>query len=113
MGAVAPSICCYNPKGHDLFSQAANLLHEIVGDANEAVKTEHDPEGDQFPDVARAIEEAGGDKNMSMAVAVCPAAGKWAVGLGAGKMARTRAVNLSLAVALASSDANIVAVIEQ
>merc|ERR1712050_393270 len=92
----APSIACYNPKAHDLFSQASNILQEIVGDCSTMVKIEHDTEGDQFPDVTKAVIEAGGDSDLAISVGVCPEAAKWAVGLGAGKQSRERAVKLSL-----------------
>merc|ERR1712232_242696 len=43
--AEAPSITCYNAKGHELFSQASNMLEAIVGDRTQMVKIVHDTEG--------------------------------------------------------------------
>jgi len=109
--AEAPSISYV--KGNELFSSASHILQEIVGDLTTMVKIEHDTDFTQFPDVARAVKEAGGEKECSIAVGVCPEAAKWAVGIGAGYKGREFAVKLSLAVALAGSDPEIVATLER
>merc|ERR1712137_364280 len=55
----APAIHYY--KGFDIFSSAAHILGEIVGDITTMVKIEHDTDLKQFPDVAKALTAAGGD----------------------------------------------------
>merc|ERR1712232_1034279 len=69
--------------------------------------------GKQFPDIAQAIRKAGGDDGGAIAVAVCPEAGRWAVGVGNGWKGREFATKLAMAVSLAHQDQHIVAALER
>lgn len=90
-------------KGDNAFSSAAYLLSEIVGDVSTEVTIVHDPDWEQFPEISKAVKQAGGEENCH-AVATCPAHSKWAVGLANGKKGREAACKLALSVAIACED---------
>merc|ERR1719356_2325251 len=66
-----------------LFEQADHVLADLVGSVQEFCSIVHDPDWEQFPDVAKAVQAGGGPKGR-LAIAACPNAGKWAVGVAAG-----------------------------
>uniref|UniRef100_A0A7S4QSC1 Uncharacterized protein n=1 Tax=Alexandrium monilatum TaxID=311494 RepID=A0A7S4QSC1_9DINO len=88
-------------KAHPLFSSAHSILQELVSDVSTDVQIVHDPDWEQFPEVAQALREAGAEENC-LSVGTCPQEAKWAIGLGGGKIGRERAVKAALALSIAA-----------
>ncbi|CAK0841960.1 unnamed protein product [Prorocentrum cordatum] len=103
----APGIA-HDKEFDGLFKQAGHVLTDLVGSVQEFCTIVHDPDWEQFPEVAKALQEGGGPKEC-LAVATCPNASKWAVGIAAGWKNRESSSKLALAVALAKDDPSILA----
>lgn len=84
-------------KNASIFSNGSHILSEI----GVQVEIDHDAEWTKYPEVAQAVQQAGGEENC-IAVAKCPSHFAWAVGLGAGWQGRERAAKVAICLALAS-----------
>lgn len=82
------------------FSDASNILSELVPNMAGSVKFSDDPDWELFPEVAAAMK-ANGMEESCIQVAICEEHGCWAAGVGAGKKAREPAAKLALCVAVA------------
>lgn len=87
-------------KTATVFSSAANILQEVGAD----VQIEHDADWTKYPEVAQAVKQAAGGEEHCIAVAMCPAAAAWAVGLAAGWQGRERAAKAAMALALTAGN---------
>eukprot|EP00933_Yihiella_yeosuensis_P005887 TRINITY_DN110495_c0_g1_i1.p1 TRINITY_DN110495_c0_g1~~TRINITY_DN110495_c0_g1_i1.p1 ORF type:complete len:594 (+),score=133.46 TRINITY_DN110495_c0_g1_i1:89-1870(+) len=92
--------CMSYEKGDTAFSSATHILGDLVGDISTEVEIHHDPDWENFPEVAAAVKAASGEENC-YGVATCPKEGKWAVGIGSGWKSRESSCKLALAYAIA------------
>jgi hypothetical protein len=83
----------------NLTSCASWILADLVDEPAEEVQFNHDAEGEEFPEVAEAIKDAGGSEN-AMTVAICHSQGLWGVGCGGTWKKRETIAKLALCVAL-------------
>lgn len=97
----APVVAYGGKEFKEFFSNAHYILSELIADVGQVMFTD-DPDWKVFPEVAKAIEAAGGEENC-YCVATSETVGVWAVGLAAGKKPRESAAKMALALALTSS----------
>lgn len=90
-------------KGPNIFSSAAFVLGDCVGDISTEVEIIHDADWTQYPDIGETIKAATGEDHC-FAVAVCASQAKWGLGLASGWKGRESAAKLALAVSLASDN---------
>jgi hypothetical protein len=83
----------------EYFSNAHNILSELVEDVSTAVTFEDDPEWKEMPEVGAALTEAGAEEN-SYCIASCSELACWGVGLSSGWKGRESAAKLALAMAI-------------
>jgi len=86
-------------KAHSIFNMSPVILKDLVPNKDE-VEIADDPDWEKYPEVAEALKQAGGDEN-ALALALCPAQGKWAVGIGGAARTRELAAKLGLCLAIA------------
>eukprot|EP00927_Polykrikos_kofoidii_P049762 TRINITY_DN43776_c0_g1_i1.p1 TRINITY_DN43776_c0_g1~~TRINITY_DN43776_c0_g1_i1.p1 ORF type:complete len:621 (+),score=90.70 TRINITY_DN43776_c0_g1_i1:67-1863(+) len=92
-------------KGEAIFTSGHHILRDILGsgDVKDEVVFQHDPDWEKFPEVGRAMKEAGLDENCFV-VATVPKKGRWAVGVGSGWKGRELAAKIALSVAMTFDD---------
>lgn len=90
-------------KGPNIFSSAAFVLGDCVGDIATEVEIIHDADWTQYPDIGETIKAATGEEHC-FAVAVCASQAKWGLGLASGWKGRESAAKLALAVSMASDN---------
>jgi len=86
-------------KGQSACSSSAYILGDLVGDIATQIHIDHDPEWQQYPEVAEAVKWACKEEHC-VAVATCPSQGKWAVGLCSNWKGRESAAKLAMAIAI-------------
>jgi len=100
MPAEAPAL--KYDKSQSVFSCGHHVLRDIVDEIETEVVFTHDADGNEFPEVGRALEQSVGSNDEGICIAVCEKYGKWALGLASGWKARESAAKLALAVAICS-----------
>lgn len=93
-------------KGNEVFSSAAHILGDLVGDITAEVQIVHDADWEQFPEVGQALMKQSGEEQC-FAVAYAPQASTWAAGVANGWKGRESAAKLALSLALAAQDGSI------
>lgn len=99
--AEGPAVA-HSKQLKEFFSNAHNILSELVEDISAAVTFEDDPDWKVMPEVGAALKEAGAEDN-SYCIAACETHACWGVGLASGWKARESAAKLALAMAVAQN----------
>jgi len=86
-------------KQLSIYRSADEMLQILLNDASSEVDIIDDTDCQQFPEVAAAFTQLGGDA-ISLTIAMCPSKGKWAAGFGGSPEAREAAARLALCLAL-------------
>mmetsp|Transcript_25431 Transcript_25431/g.72627 ORF Transcript_25431/g.72627 Transcript_25431/m.72627 type:complete len:492 (-) Transcript_25431:180-1655(-) len=91
-------------KGVDVFGSGAHILGELVGDIATEVLITHDADWETYPEVGAAVKAASGEENC-FAIAMCPSAGVWGIGVANGWKGREASCKVALALAICRANA--------